>query len=228
MFPPHFNGLGFKQLLIMALKMASIKSGFILTIRSTRSNKQLAKAGTFGSYTTLSCQQLRLYEKPAKREETTAGGKKERARKSSTRRPISKHDCCVFILHLKMNALDYEGNPGRRTIKPGRSEYQCICFSFSKIISILPLTNSVSVSENIGGHTGHFKMDPSNLTVSISMMSEAEKKLAAECNQLSFTNSASTALLNVRDDLKIGISWNDEQVRHLSILANKKISQLGA
>ena len=69
-------------------------------------------------------------------------------------------------------------------------------------------------------------MYASYLRVSIDMMSEAEKQLATQCNQLSFTPSASTALLNARDDLNIGINWSDEQIRYLTTLANKKIGEL--
>ena len=101
MFPPHFNGLGFKKILIMALKMASIKSGFILSTKSSKSMKEMAKAGTFGSYTTLCCQQLRVYEKPI-------GGISEGPRKRYTKRYMSKDDCCVFVLHLKMNSFYFQ------------------------------------------------------------------------------------------------------------------------
>ena len=37
-------------------------------------------------------------------------------------------------------------------------------------ISLLPLTHFVFVTENFGQHTGHSKIDPSNLRVSTTMM----------------------------------------------------------
>ena len=71
-------------------------------------------------------------------------------------------------------------------------------------------------------------MQPSDLRVSITNMSSKEKQLAAQCNQLSFTASASTALLNVRDDLGVGIKWIDSQIRYLTKKERQRVSDLSS
>ena len=100
MFPPQFQGLEFKPALIMMLKMASIKTGFILSTMSSKSSTSMAKSGTFQSYTTMCCQQHRMYKK------NPINNKKEQEKLSSCQQKITtdRRTCTVrticFFLFL--------------------------------------------------------------------------------------------------------------------------------
>ena len=67
-----------------------------------------------------------------------------------------------------------------------------------------------------GDHFGHIVVLPSLLCIQINLLSPEEKELAKNCAHLNFTASASTALLNIRDALGMGIEWNDRQVSYFN------------
>ena len=47
-------------------------------------------------------------------------------------------------------------------------------------------------------------------------MTEKERELGKQCSQLHFSPTSSSALLNVRDELGVGIQWNSKQVAYLN------------
>ena len=136
-FPDHFDGIENLQRLVVSLQMASIKCGFLLIKRSSKSEKILSKRSSkFGAYITLSCQsnveytkRMRVYNKDALQ------------RKTSTIRPMHKTDCCKFVCCLQMYKQDHEELPGKWILKGSQT--------------------------NDGCHHGHWQMEPCQLTVSI-------------------------------------------------------------
>ena len=82
----------------------------------------------------------------------------------------------------------------------------------------------LSFLANKGRHSGHWRVDPGDLTVWTRNMTIAQKQLAAQCNQISFGVDSTTALINIQDEL--GIRYSDEQIRFLNNQENEKLSNL--
>ena len=63
-------------------------------------------------------------------------------------------------------------------------------------------------------HNGHWQLQPAELTVSVSKMTEEEKELAMQCGQINFSSSASANLISIRN--AFGISFDNRQIRYLN------------
>ena len=119
-------------------------------------------------------------------------------RKISTIRPMCKSNCCKFVCYLQMFKENHAEFPGKWILKGSKT--------------------------NDGSHNGHWQMEPSQLTLSINKMSDEERKLACQCSQISFTASASAALINLRNELDV--SYNEAQIRYLNKREQQKVSAL--
>jgi len=191
-FPSHFDGPDHEHHLVQSLQLACIKGGFQLKTRTSKKKVEDLQESTnskFGRYIVLACKAHDVYRKNK--------GLKQRKRKTSTSKPLSKKDACPFTCILSMRKVDDPQFPGRWTLKANRNG----CW-----------------------HKGHFRMQPGELAVSIKNMTEDEKKLASQCAEVSFTAASSTALINVRNTS--GINFNEEQIRYLTAKENEYVRNL--
>ena len=73
-------------------------------------------------------------------------------------------------------------------------------------------------------HTGHWQLQPAELTISISKMTEEEKELVMQCGQINFSSYASANLINVWN--VFGLSFDNEQIRYLNKKEQDKVRGL--
>jgi len=135
MFPTHFCGPASESKLIMELRMASIKAGFVLEIRSSKTQSYFDKHPNcrFGKYITLCCQKHRIWEKQKKTKDIN---------KCTTRRATCIEEACPFVCHLRMNKLDNTENPGCWTLSAGKGKIKILAI-YQYFLSKLKLLFSI-------------------------------------------------------------------------------------
>ena len=193
-FPEHFHGIEQLPILVVSLQMASIKCGFQLIRRTSKDESVLRKINS--KFGAYVTLACSSHQPYQKNNIPKSPNTKQR--NTNTKRPIDKANKCPFVCHLQMYKLDHSDLPGRWILKGSNA--------------------------NDGCHYGHWQLQPGELTVSINQMTPEEKKLACQCSQISFTTSASGALINLRNEL--GISYSDDQIRYLNKKEQAKLSAL--
>jgi hypothetical protein len=208
MFPERFKGKEAIPLLKAELKVAAIKCGHNLTVRS--SHISIKGETERECVITFCCDHARLVkhgptkknsstdrEKPTDSstdKEQTAPKKQQEKRKykNSTKRAKNKDTQCQFQFNIFLQKETASKLPSRW------------------FLSTVPSTKKDS--HNL--HQHHFQLDPDHMHVPIGCMSPDEKELAKNCCQLHFTSSSTSDLVNVRQ--KDGLYFKASQLTYLS------------
>ena len=69
--------------------------------------------------------------------------------------------------------------------------------------------------QSFGTHTGHFRLKPELIKRSLKDVTDKEKELARQCNQLRFRPAAAAMLINFRDELGMKAETDEDQIRYL-------------
>jgi hypothetical protein len=191
MFPERFKGMASKELLMVELKLAGIRCGYSLVIRTS---KMLAPdcESPREFQCTLNCLHGTIYKKNKSRQQPSIASEKttdKKEYKTTTKRPTDKQLLCPFQIKVFLQKELATQYPGRWFLSGEQSSKCC-------------------------HHCNHFVLDPAHLHVPTQLMTEEEKKLAQDCSQLYFTPSSSANLLTLRD--KTGLSWKPRQLDYLS------------
>jgi hypothetical protein len=211
MFPERFKGRAAIPLLRTELKVAAIKCGHNLSVRTSKK----PSGTTDREYQiTFCCDHARLVGKgPTKtsqtdsstdKEPTTAKKKDTRAYKSSTKRSETKDKQCQFHFCVFLHQESASRFPSRW------------------FLSTLPVSGIGSHNE----HQHHFQLDPSHMHFPIDCMTSQEKKLATNCSQVNFTSSSTSDLLNVRQ--KDGLYFKASQLTYLGQKERRALSNLSS
>ena len=54
------------------------------------------------------------------------------------------------------------------------------------------------------------------MSVGLDLMTEEERELARQCSQICFPASSTSALLSIRNNLGVNLTWKEEQIRYLT------------
>ena len=54
------------------------------------------------------------------------------------------------------------------------------------------------------------------MSVGLDLMTEEERELARQCAQICFPASSTSALLSIRNNLGVNLTWKEEQIRYLT------------
>ena len=103
-FPDHFDGIDNKTKLITALRISSIKAGFCIVVRSSKSGNHLNKHHS--AYLNIQCQHSILYRK------RSCGN----VRKCKTRYSTSICDTYNFVMNISLCSITNKWYLHHRTI----------------------------------------------------------------------------------------------------------------
>ena len=92
-FPDHFDGIENKTKLITALRISSMKSGFWIVVRSSKSGNHLNKHHS--AYLNIKCQHSIIYRKRSS----------NNIRKCKTRYSTSAEDVCRFVMNISLCSI---------------------------------------------------------------------------------------------------------------------------
>jgi hypothetical protein len=196
MFPERFKGMASRMALQVELKLAAIKCGHQLIVRTCGpvtngvGDREFNLKLVCGCGTTYASRDLP--------EPTIRGGYEAR-----TQKPTDKAGLCSFTITVFLQKNDAPKFPDRW------------------FLSCCPTTKA----KHCCNHKNHFKFDPSHMHVPIKLMNAEEKKLATDCGQLHFTPTSSAALLSLRQEsgLHFKASQVDYILRFSSSSSNKLI-----
>jgi hypothetical protein len=168
MFPERFKGIESRMSLQVELKMAAIKCGHQLIVRTS---KHVGTGGEREFSLQMVCGHGTTYDS---RDRPTP---KLRGRYQATSlKPMDKKDLCPFSITVFLQKSDAAHFPDRWFLS----------------------TCSKSTKSDCSSHKNHFEFDPSYMHIPIGLMTEEEKRLAKDCGQLHFTPTSSSALLSLR------------------------------
>ena len=54
------------------------------------------------------------------------------------------------------------------------------------------------------------------MSAGLDLMTEEERELARQCSQICFPASSTSALLSIRNNLGVNLTWKEEQIRYLT------------
>ena len=196
MFPERFNGRSSASLLSVELKLAGVKSGLSIVIRSSKSWKNTQRAHTI----TFKCDHGRSYGdgytgnwkhstcKTGSSLNSTKSTKQRSSYKTTSKRPVSAEGLCSFGFIVFLQDESADKLPGRWFLS----------------------TLSSTKCDTHDAHSHHFKLQPSLMHVPIQLMSDEERELAKNCSQLTIQTSSIAALLSLRE--KSGLNWKNQQI----------------
>ena len=76
-----------------------------------------------------------------------------------------------------------------------------------------------------GSYNDHFRLKIAELRVAVKLMKKDEKQLAKQCSQLHFSSTSSSALLTLRNELGLDVTWTPKQMQYLTRQEDKLIKQ---